>query len=754
MSRNSFVLFVLVGIVALCLTAIGCADFAMAQAPKPKADKPAAAKALEKKPDAEQSALLPTSSDEPAVAAILETRPTTPEECVRAATTLADLKRADLAKAFLKKALEAKLNSQQLADLNEQVGSDVFFVLADKPELQPEAKQLANAVAAAVKARLEDGKRIAGLVEQLQDASPEKRLQALVGLQESQGAAIAPLLTVLADPTREAEYANVRAALVEIGRVAVDPLVAVVEGADPKLVVQAIHTLGAINNTRDTRMALCLLRPCLSEKSDPAVREAATAALKQLSATIPSRAEAVRLLTDAAIERSSQVASSADGKVALWRWDAAKRQCVSKACTPGDVARSVAVSQSHDAHALAPDDAVVRALWLAAMLEEAAYQNGLDRPLDEKNRAMVEAKQFGVKPVEEVLKYAMAHGRPASATAAARLLGQIGNATELLYQGTGPAPLVQAVRSTDRRLRMAALESIVRLQPTQPFAGSSYVPQALAFLAGSSGFRHALVASGNLADGRELAGRLGAAGYETDTFTTGKELLLQAARLPDYEVALIDMTIDRPVADILVQQLRHDPRTASLRVGFIAKAGHPEQAEHLARLDPLAKAFAQPQDDKAFRWQLEQLATLSPDEFVDFEARQRQAAKALDLLMELSRSSSKLYDLRGVQEYVIAAVYNPKLAAKVMGILADINSAESQRALIEVASRATQPLALRQAAAKAFRQNTQKYGILLTTEEIRRQYTRFNESEKQDAATQHVLGLILDCLEVGVPKKK
>ena len=107
-----------------------------------------------------------------------------------------------------------------------------------------------------------------------------------------------------------------------------------------------------------------------------------------------------------------------------------------------------------------------------------------------------------------------------------------------------------------------------------------------------------------------------------------------------------------------------------------------------------------------------------------------------------------------MQDSVIAALCNPKLAAKAVAVLANINSAESQRALVELASRFTLPLALRQAAAKAFRQNIQKHGILLTTEEIRQQYQRYNESEKLDAATQHVLGLILDCLEVGAPKKK
>ena len=67
-------------------------------------------------------------------------------------------------------------------------------------------------------------------------------------------------------------------------------------------------------------------------------------------------------------------------------------------------------------------------------------------------------------------------------------------------------------------------------------------------------------------------------------------------------------------------------------------------------------------------------------------------------------------------------------------MLANMNSAESQRALVEMASRLTLPLELRQAAAKAFRQNTEKHGILLTTDEIRQQYRRYNESKNTTPA--------------------
>ena len=179
------------------------------------------------------------------MAAILATKPTTPAECVRAAKILADLGRADLAKTFIKKVLDANLDQQQLADLGEQLGASTFLDLAGRPALAARGQATGRRRGGgASTARLQDPKRIAGLIGQLQDPSPEKRLEAMIGLQDAGRAAVGPLLAVLADPARAAEYANVRAALVEMGRPARGPLMAVVDQADPKLVVQAIEILG------------------------------------------------------------------------------------------------------------------------------------------------------------------------------------------------------------------------------------------------------------------------------------------------------------------------------------------------------------------------------------------------------------------------------------------------------------------------------------------------------------------------------
>ena len=224
-------------------------------------------------------------------------------------------------------------------------------------------------------------------------------MQALAGLQEVRRAALGPLLAVLADPKRAAEYANVRTVLAGMGRPARDALVAILDGADPKLKVQAILTLAEMN---DPKVAIDLLWPCVSEKSDAEVRAAAAGALKQLTGRVPTRAEAIALLqrcrenlfrppaTDRRRGRRPRGAMAVGCRTSGNAW--------SHSGTPEDAARALAARFAREAYcpgARRPRDSP--GCILAAMLDAAAYRSGLDRPLDEKDPAVAEAKQFGVK---------------------------------------------------------------------------------------------------------------------------------------------------------------------------------------------------------------------------------------------------------------------------------------------------------------------------------------------------------------------
>ena len=219
------------------------------------------------------------------------------------------------------------------------------------------------------------------------------------------------------------------------------------------------------------------------------------------------------------------------------------------------------------------DDAEIRNLYWTARLESAAHEQGLDKPLAADAPAMAELARQSVDTLERLLDDAMHRGYTAAATLAVRVLGGKGSAERLLYEGSRPSPLALAVRDADRRLRMAAIAAIMQLQPSRPYPGSSYLPESLGYFAASSGARRVLVGSPHTEAAMQMAGSLTTAGYQIDVATSGRELVRMAMASPDYEFVLIDMWIYEPTPDFVVQQLRHDYRSAGLRVGLLAREG-------------------------------------------------------------------------------------------------------------------------------------------------------------------------------------
>jgi len=708
---------------------------------KPPAAKPAAA--AKAKPGQDVEASKPPVPRDPAVDAVVDSKPTTPAELLRAAKILAGLGRADLAKEYLQKLLDAKPKAAQLAALAEQFGSAVFVDLAAREDLRPESTQLAEAVAAAASQAAQDPKRLAALIKQLGSPSADARYRATTALVDARAAGVLALVDVLAQPGRSAEHAQVRAALVRFGSGNRGPILAALESPDPALAVEAIRVL-VQSNAQDA--ALWLLAPLYG--GSPEVLQAAQAALSKLAGPVPDREAAARMLADRARQYFGQrplPPASGQQPTEVWSWDAETKRPKAVQLPADDAARAVARRLARAAYTLQPADKGLRRLCLATLLEAAAYEAGLDEPLPA--AAAAEAEQFELEDIEGAFEESMQGGHPAAAAAAAGILARKGNPVQLIYRESRPAPLVVATRHADRRLRAAAVAAIMELKPDRPYPGSSYVIEALEFFAATRGTRRILAAAPRDEAARQLAGDLVNQGYQVDTANTGREAVRLAIGCPDYEFALIDAGLDQPTVDILVQQLRHDGRSADLAVGLVARAEALLRAEQIARRNPRVLPFSRAHTTEALAWQVAQLKALGPREFVPLEIRQRQAAQALQWLVELSTGPARFYPVQRAQEVLLAALGVPQLGAMALPALAVLGTPDSQRALVELASRSTEPVDLRKAAAEAFGRSTRQHGVLLTTAEILRQYDRYNQSESLDQDTQTILGSILDGLE-------
>jgi CheY-like chemotaxis protein len=349
--------------------------------------------------------------------------------------------------------------------------------------------------------------------------------------------------------------------------------------------------------------------------------------------------------------------------------------------------------------------------------------------------------------VEDLLEDSVASGHLVAAASAARILGKIGTVDVLYRKSPRPSVLVEAARHADRRLRFAALEAIVALRPSKPYPGSSFVPAALGFFASSTGAPRALVGHPRASVAEREAGLLAALGYETYVATFDREVLARATASPDLELALIDFKLAAPTSGQLLERIHADSRTARLPIGIVAASDELARAERLARLYPPAMVIIPTENGVSLEFQLRHLLAEAGRGAVDAVERDRQAEQALGWLVELSQVSPGLYNLRRIEPAVLKALDRPEHSLKAANVLAALGTATSQKALVDLASQSLSPLEVRRSAAEAFVESVLRYGTLLTTAELARQYERYNQSEAQDRETQRLLGSVLDAIE-------
>lgn len=698
-----------------------------------------------------------TEADAPplpaAVQAVLAAKPTKPDELVRAARTLAGLGQPALAREMLKRVLDAQLDAAALADLAERFGSPVFVTLATQADVQPEGAELSKRVLDAWQSELQSPQRIARAIESLADPSEAKRAAAARSLLAARHAAIGPLLGALLDASRSAEHSRIRALLVAMGSEAAAPLAAVVDSDDAAAATEAARLLGELR-VKDS--FYWLLAPALAAESPPSLRDAAAAALQRMRGALPSVGEAAALLAQRAREHhegSRPTPGVIDGRATEWSWDQQKKEVVGRPVAEAQMRRALAARLAQHAYQLAPNDARIRLLHVATMLEEEVYRVGRGRPLPhDEGSAVQRAAAFGPAVLEDVLQHALATDHPAAGEAAVEVLAKIGSADELLFVSARPGPMALALTSPDRRLRLAAARAITQWSPKRPFPGVGQLIPTLAWFAQTKGAPRVLLAGPNAGDLRTIAGALAERKIDADVVALGSEAVLSAVGSPDYLYVILDMQLTRPQVDLVVQQLRRDPRSAELPIGLLARDGLFPAAERLARSNRGVIALPRPHRDDAIAWQSESLEALWGENAVDDAERLRQATEALDMLARWAKSEAAWFELRKAEPAVLSALRTPGLLPHALEPAAMLGTPAAQQALVRLASEETTPAEVRSAAVERFGESVKNHGILLTAAEIEQQYNRYNQSAASPPETQKILGALLDVIESRIKK--
>lgn len=702
------------------------------------------------KPTAESGAAAATATPEDAVViGVQRAAPSSPLELMRAVRVLVRIGRHDVAAPYLERFLAARGDDNVLAAVHRDMGSAFFMQLALDPKIQPTGQQAATAVMAAADRVARDPARLAATIGWLTDGSEARRAQAIVELRAAGAAAVAPLLRTLAE--ERADDATVRAALVEMGAAAIEPLIGALQTTDERQRIAVIEALGEL---RAARARPYLVRSYLSAESSAELRQAAELAFLKIGGPAPDAEAGAALLFRTANELFAgriPLRPDENNRITLWRWDASKGESIPVIMTAGDASLQAACRLAFDLYSLRPEDPDAQRLFLITQLQAAKIVGGVDQPLPGGAGSTREAAGgFGVAMLKEVFLRALEERRLPAAAAAIEVLADIAGA-ELLQESNGAdSVLVMAMKSPYRRLQLAAAEAIARIDPTSPYAGSSHFSRALGRLVRSAGERRVLIGLPNVHEGQSLAGLLLGLGYESDVGLTGAETFaLATSPERDYEFVLLHDAVDHPDALELLQWLRRDPRTAPLPVALIAREHRLEEMRRIAEIDALTLAMPRLHDAQTALFQIDRLQGLLGRDYVTFDERLRAASWALDTLAKLAASAHNyaFYDLIAEQDALESALANPSLAERAAAALGSLATPQAQRALLAAASESSRPIKERQAAAAAFAAAVGRRRVLLTSEEILQQYDRYNASRNSDAATQEVLGALLDAIE-------
>ncbi|QDU97253.1 hypothetical protein Pla8534_50980 [Lignipirellula cremea] len=681
---------------------------------------------------------------------IAELKPTTPSQLLRAVFSLVNYGAPTEAKRYLARLTDAKPDDATLIALQKEFTSGPFFALSRNPRMQPEGSQFADRVLSLATKALQEPDHLKTLVAQLQDADIVTRSRALAGLENAGPPAIVPMIAALADPDRVPEHRNIAIALVQMKGLSEEPLIAALEAKDPYLRTQAARVLGAM---KSQRAAPYLMGPATVASYPEPLRQAAHRALVRILGAAPNPDTAERYLLARAtsyFQGETPDVIGADGAIEVWRWDEDQQQAVPVRYPAADASLALASKLARDLHNLAPDNQEYRRIYLLSALEVEKRTQSFDQPLSQGHGgAFEEAAAAGTSAVENLLHHALLGHRTGAALGAIEVLAEIGDEQLLVSTNGEPRTLAQAMRHGDSRVRAAAASAIMRIAPTRDFPGSSDLLGVLTRAVRSTGRRRALIGYPRLRVAQTFAAHLEHSGFDSDFAVTGRSLLAQAFREPDFQLILISDAIDQPELRSVVQQLRRDPRTARIPIGIMCRVINLPQLQRFAEEDPLTLAFPQPFEVDSLAHDAYELTALSGRDWISADERLEQGRQALAHLNTLLESPQRypFFNLLAVEDGLIAALKSPaytEAAAKGLGLLA---TPRAQHALVDAASENGAHPADRKAAAEAFQVAVQRRGLQLTSAQLQSQYDRYEQSRTLPVETQEILGFILDVME-------
>ena len=681
----------------------------------------------------------------PAEKAVLSDDPQTGPALLAAAIQIARIGRTGLAKQLLQKAAEAEGTPADWAAVIDKVGAHRVFTFGHERQLGEPATQAVTRAFEEAQKYWRNGDTLRAAFDHVFIGSQEDKIQALLDLRKGGDAAFAILLDKLFSDDAETS-ARAQTIFSHLGRFAIDGLSAALQTSDETKLIRIAETLA---QTPSLPTAAPLILRYFDPKISDSARAALAEALESQLGAVPEKSNAAEKLFAEGMryfDRVTPLGFMVDGRVSVWRWNRDTDLPEWTVLTDTEIYRSTAAEFLAGAACIDRSNTEILSAAMTAMSEKLVYEKGLDQPPDTDSFTQAFPSPTASE-LENALAFALRTRHFQGGVIPAVLLGPLGNSSMLVRQ-SGPSVIVQAAVSPDRRLRFAALSSLISWRPTESFSGAGNVSATLRHFASSSGSEKFAVAVPKL----ELTTRIGNF-FINDRrklipAVTGTDLIRLAQNDADIEFIVAVPYVRQPDMRTVAQTFAVDYRTGDIPIIIVFEdETRIDQAEDYGQNEKNVFVAPVPLDLEASQWILDALYRQTGVEQVPAEVRLRQAKAAVEMLTVLFSGVPSICEPQ--EEEFLAALFlaRPELLDESLTFAQTVASGSIQAILAEKIGDGRIDRAHREKYLAAFGEHLQKHGVLLRGPDITRLYDRYNASAAEEQAVQKLLSDALDRLE-------
>lgn len=538
---------------------------------------------------------------------------------------------------------------------------------------------------------------------------------AMVQLRESGELAVPLMLEVLKDPSKAAQHGAVRRAIVDLGRYALNPLVAATETKDLQQLEMVITLLG--NLGYDAAVPY-LVRINESGPTDT-IRAAADRALEQIRYS--GNASAGDLFYELSeklyYDKSSLTADTRFPTANVWRMDAEKG--LVRTTVPPAIFNEIMAMRAAE-YALERNtqhDAL--SLWLAAN-----YKREAELPAGEQDATRAEnqpnAHYYGVTAGTQYLNAALARAlrdrNNAVALAAVKSLQEI--AGDSNFKAGNTRAVIEAMQYGDRRVRFEAAFTVAQALPQSPFEGQEMVVPLLAEALSQTGTPSVLAVLPTQDAVNAMVEPLKAQGFSVTGATSAAAALSASASLPAIDVVLISDDLPPTEIETLLGLIAQTPKVRAAGKLFLVKS-NASQWESRKATDPTISTTTLT-DPSALKDVITAAREASGALPLDPELATQYATRAGELIKRLAISRGQVLDLTPARSTLLGALEDarPEIVKLAGEGLALMNNADAQKGILLKATTEDTPDDVKVSLFKSVAVSAKFWGNLLDTAQV------------------------------------